>query len=242
MKNFNKPIDFCYPQPSSEAVTAMKQNNDCCIVHKQQNIIPMNVYYKDGRQGTQAHMLTRKAVLIALHKVAKQLLPEYGLLIFDTFRSLATQADLFNSICEQVKKQHLDWDKKSIEQQASKFAANPNDPSRFSVLPHNSGGAVDLTIYDIKKQQPCPLGGDFDEVSDFSKTNFFEQEYDPTFEISATQWKTYRTHRRMLYHVMIDAGFVNYCNEWWHYDLGNCLWAEALHVDWIFGSMEQDSS
>ena len=32
-------------------------------------------------------------------------------------------------------------------------------------------------------------------------------------------------NRRLLYHVMVSAGFTNYPDEWWHFDYGNQNWA-----------------
>ncbi|WP_157843666.1 hypothetical protein [Candidatus Coxiella mudrowiae] len=45
-----------------------------------------------------------------------------------------------------MRKQYPDWRKKNIEQETRKYAAHPNDPSQFTIPPHNSGGAVDLAI------------------------------------------------------------------------------------------------
>ena len=52
-----------------------------------------------GRKGTQTVMFTRRFVLKKLEKIAKQLSPAYSLLLFDTYPSIETQADLFNFMC-----------------------------------------------------------------------------------------------------------------------------------------------
>jgi D-ala-D-ala dipeptidase len=36
----------------------------------------------------------------------------------------------------------------------------------------------------------------------------------------------------------LGLGFVNYSAEWWHYDLGDCIWATTFNLDWLYGSME----
>ena len=35
-----------------------------------------------------------------------------------------------------------------------------------------------------------------------------------------------RANRRMLYWLMIEAGFTNHPDEWWHYSYGDQMWAK----------------
>ncbi|MBQ4051251.1 MAG: hypothetical protein IJD13_06430, partial [Oscillospiraceae bacterium] len=44
-----------------------------------------------------------------------------------------------------------------------------------------------------------------------------------------------RDNRRLLYHVMIRAGFTNYDGEWWHFDYGNPLWASRTGKEPFYG-------
>ena len=37
---------------------------------------------------------------------------------------------------------------------------------------------------------------------------------------------------------MKSVGFVNYEQEWWHYDLGDCIWSEKMDIDWYFDGAE----
>lgn len=53
------------------------------------------------------------------------------------------------------------------------------------------------------------FGTEFDEVSELSRTDFFENEYNPPLGIDPKQWNIYRTHRRMLFYLMINVGFIN---------------------------------
>ncbi len=52
------------------------------------------------------------------------------------------------------------------------------------------------------------------------------------------QEKGYRSNRRLLYHAMCDAGFVNYQNEWWHYAYGDRAWGHATERTPIYGYAE----
>ncbi|WP_048874732.1 M15 family metallopeptidase [Candidatus Coxiella mudrowiae] len=143
---------------------------------KRKHLIPLNSYRNEGRKGMQDYILTRRSVLEQLQIVAKQLAPHYSLLLFDTYRSLETQVDIFNFMCETVRKQYPDWRKENIEQETRKYAAHPNDPSQFAISPHNSGGAVDLAIGHSHSGEVWAFGTEFDEVSELSRTDFFENE------------------------------------------------------------------
>lgn len=78
---------------------------------KRKHLILLNSYRNEGRKGMQDYILTRRSVLEVLERlqiVAKQLAPYYSLLLFDTYRSLEMQVDVFNFMCETVRKQHPD--------------------------------------------------------------------------------------------------------------------------------------
>jgi len=42
-------------------------------------------------------------------------------------------------------------------------------------------------------------------------------------------------NRRLLFHTMVDQGFTNYSEEWWHFDYGNQFWAHVNGVHAIYG-------
>ena len=44
-----------------------------------------------------------------------------------------------------------------------------------------------------------------------------------------------RKNRRLLYHVMSAAGFVNYDGEWWHYSYGDRQWARQTGAEPVYG-------
>ncbi len=41
---------------------------------------------------------------------------------------------------------------------------------------------------------------------------------------------------------MKAAGFVNYAEEWWHYDLGDCIWSELKSAIGFTLSLEDELS
>lgn len=106
------------------------------------------------------------------------------------------------------------------------------EPSR---LAHTTGGAVDLTIVGPHGTQ-LAMGTEFDAFTHKTTTDWFE--HAPKGEADADVLK----NRRLLFHVMRDAGFVNLPSEWWHYSYGDTNWARAtgqpVRYDGRFGKAE----
>lgn len=169
--------------------------------------------------GTSPSIMARKTVCMLLHE-AEALLPDgYHFRIYDAYRPIPVQQFLYNRT------------------RAEKAAANPGKsneeidritqlcssfPSYNILLPslHNSGGAVDLTIIG-SDGEPLDMGCDFDEFTDRAWTGYYE-DYGKGAGISEKA----RDNRRLLYNVMIAAGFTNFPSEWWHYDYGDEKWAQ----------------
>ena len=59
------------------------------------------------------------------------------------------------------------------------------------------------------------MGSGFDEFSDRTYTAFYETSGN----------EIVKNNRRLLYSIMMDAGFTNLPSEWWHYDFGDRFWA-----------------
>lgn len=51
----------------------------------------------------------------------------------------------------------------------------------------------------------------------------------------------YPHRRRLLYHTMLAAGFINYSEEWWHYSYGDRLWARTFGKTPFYGFAEEDA-
>lgn len=231
-------IDFAYALPDARTLARMREESAPCALERADGLFPENSYYRAGRKGCAEPMLAREFVARRLREAAARLAPGYGLLLFDAYRSRETQADLFQMVLADVRAAHPDWDAAAVERQARLFAAHPDDTARFAVLPHNSGGAIDLAICRLDTGEMCDFGTAFDAAEPASRSDFFETEPDPAHGFTPERWLTVRHNRRMLFNLMKQAGFSNYREEWWHYDLGDCLWAQAVGVDWIYPSME----
>ena len=64
--------------------------------------------------------------------------------------------------------------------------------------------------------EPVDMGTVFDEFEEIAHSDYFERE---------GAEESVRLNRRLLYNVMMEAGFTNYDCEWWLYDWGNRSWA-----------------
>lgn len=71
---------------------------------------------------------------------------------------------------------------------------------------HSRGMTVDLTLTD-RDGTPLDMGGEFDW---FSKISSHDYE-----DLTPAQ----KANRRMLRETMLEAGFEDYSEEWWHYTL-----------------------
>ena len=73
---------------------------------------------------------------------------------------------------------------------------------------HSRGSTIDLTLCDSEGNQ-VDMGGWFDLMDERSHHDYTH--------LTAEQ----RENRALLRELMLDCGFVDYKNEWWHYRLKN---------------------
>lgn len=146
-------------------------------------------------------------LLKAAHRLQKRSDSQYVLEIYDTFRPLELQRKLFEKIQKEIiEKEGLYG--KALWERTTQFIADPK-----LCPPHSTGGAVDLTIVDIKTKKELDMGTTVDTID--SKAHTWNA------GITAEQKK----NRKLLYDVMTNVGFVNLASEWWHFSYGDQYWA-----------------
>ncbi len=197
-----------------------------------------NVYSEMSLKGCLKSAYLRESLWLRLKQALSELGKGYSFLLFDTFRTKETQLALFEKIYLEQKMLNPDLSHEKIMRLTRTYVAHPHEPSRFLVPPHNSGGAVDLTL--CYNDTPLDMGTNFDEVSELSRTDAFEGEWKKDLKISKNNWLSIRNNRRLLFNALIQSGFVNYEEEWWHYDLGDCIWAQKKNMEWFYPSMENE--
>lgn len=180
-------------------------------------------YSKQGVPGSYSDCYARKSVVEKL-KYAESLLPE-GLRfkIYDGYRPICVQQRLWNYYRQDVKNKNPELSDEEIDFKTSFFVSKPSMDIKKPSL-HNTGGAIDLTLI-TKDGYALNMGTLFDDFTDRAWTNHFE-EFENNEEV--------RKNRRILYNVMIKAGFTNLPSEWWHYDYGTKFWAYFKNTDGLY--------
>ena len=154
----------------------------------------------------------------------------YALLIRDGYRTLKEQRRLWNDIISGLKKKHLALSHEKIRSMAEAYCRRPDhvDTDKLETVPvHTTGGAVDLTLIDLKSGEPLVMSHPEPMPDRRDRTNHCE-----TIDIEdRDQWTaSARPNRRLLFNAMLDHGFINYPEEWWHYEWGTLRWKEAHHL------------
>ncbi len=189
-------------------------------------------YYWQKLPGAMSRCFARETVVSKLIKAASQLPNGFSLVIWDSWRPLEVQQSLFDRYKNILAAQNPLWTGQELVMHTSKFVAIPSrDPNAPS--PHLTGGAVDLSILDGSGVY-LDMGTEFDDFSPLANTRYYEAALEQGARLSSDDQK-HLDNRRLLYQVMIDAGFTNYAEEWWHYDFGNQLWAIQSDRSAIYG-------
>jgi D-alanyl-D-alanine dipeptidase len=167
--------------------------------------------------------------LIAAQTFLQEKRPGWKIQIFDAYRPIAVQQFMVDYTFQQtVKEQGLSVEglteeqRQQILEQVYEFWAVPSyDPAMPP--PHSTGSAIDVTLVD-ETGQSVDMGSEIDEMSPRSFPDYFatSQTYPD---------KQYHQHRQLLYEVMVNVGFRQHPNEWWHFCLGDQMWAWLMNQE-----------
>ncbi len=153
----------------------------------------------------------------------QQLHPNWQIKIFDAYRPVEVQQYMVDYTFRQtVAQRKLDLAKLSavetakIWQDVYQIWAIPSFDLE-TPPPHSTGAAIDLTLAD-EHGNPVDMGSPIDEMSDRSLPGYFANSEDPIEQ-------QYHHHRQLLDRIMSDVGFIRHPGEWWHFSIGDQLWA-----------------
>ena len=199
------------------------------------NIFILPKYLEMGFKEALNEIYVRKGVHYRLMEVGYRL-KQYGLgiKVWDGWRPYSLQSEIYNKYLLHLKMMSRDLGEDKLEEMVSKYVSLPSNNERHP-SPHLTGGSVDVTLTDIYGSE-LPMGSNFDEFSDKSRTVYFENTPKRAGEEHSIN---IRNNRRTLYHIMILSGFTNYEEEWWHYDYGNQWWAAKQNSVAIYGAYEK---
>lgn len=150
--------------------------------------------------------------------------------IWDGFRTLKTQTILYENYLNELRAKNPEWSDEMLRDAVEIFVAPPSRNKELPA-PHNTGGAVDLTIVD-RDGDEIDMGTLFDEFDVKSYTNHFALSEDE-------KGKFFHKNRMLLKDVLESVGFTNYHEEWWHFSYGDQNWAASKGLsETIYGSVE----
>ncbi|QOR41031.1 M15 family metallopeptidase [Billgrantia diversa] len=188
-----------------------------------------------GIPGAVPECFVREGVYKALLAAARALPEGLGLVVLDGWRPWRVQQYLFDTLYEAIHLHHPGLGEEQLLERTREFVSLPSrDPAAPS--PHLTGGAVDVTLCDADGL-PLDMGTLFDEALPASHSDHYER-----LEPLSQAQRRARDNRRLLHRIMSEQGFTNLPSEWWHYDLGDQLWAYyGGHAEACYGPAELDT-
>lgn len=215
-----KPVDWSVVPPPRECGEALVDITDL-----NPRIRYGAAYLAQGLPGAMERLYVRQGVWERLQAAVGLLPPTYTLLVFDGLRTLRLQKSIYEQFRQVVQNERPGISPAELELVLVDFVSKPvkrlNAPT-----PHSTGGAVDLTL--CKDGIALDMGTGFDDLTDMAHTDWYERACIPGEEQA-------RDDRRLLYHIMVEAGFVGYDCEWWHYGYGERMWAREKGCAPIYG-------
>ncbi|MEZ5957343.1 MAG: M15 family metallopeptidase [Hyphomonadaceae bacterium] len=169
-------------------------------------------------------LLLRQGVTERLGGVNERLAEaQLELFVFDAWRPQAVQAYFHDRwLPAELRKRKPHLSDAELAAEVANYWAAPST-SADAPSPHSTGGAVDLTIR-WQNSDPLWMGSLFDDASPLAHTDRFETKTDDAaFSFSNEEA---RANRRLLYWLMVEAGFASNPSEWWHFSFGDQMWAK----------------
>ncbi|MEG3439162.1 M15 family metallopeptidase [Pannus brasiliensis CCIBt3594] len=171
----------------------------------------------------------RQGVLDALLQAQTRLeidRPGWKIQIFDAYRPVEVQQFMvdhtFNTVLRERGLQREKLSTEEIEgilQEVYTIWAIPSD-NPATPPPHSTGSAVDITLVDATGRA-IEMGGEIDEMGERSRPDYYLDANSPVEAL-------YHENRSFLDKLMKEAGFNRHKGEWWHFSLGDQMWAWSL--------------
>ncbi|MGH3866790.1 MAG: M15 family metallopeptidase [Pseudonocardiaceae bacterium] len=151
--------------------------------------------------------LARRSVAGALYQAAELLPDDVQLLVVEAYRSPALQQQLWSAARDEIAGTHPLAAPSEIDRLTRLVVARPSTAGGG----HQTGAAVDITLADATGTELW-MGT---SVGEFTAAT----------PARATVTDTVGWRRRLLTHCLTEVGFINYPAEWWHFSMGDRLWA-----------------
>jgi D-alanyl-D-alanine dipeptidase len=192
-----------------------------------ERVLVRPAYFCAGLQGALPECYAREGVLDRLMHAASMLPDGVRMVVLDAWRSIGVQEILFEQCLAVLRGAHPDLGEQDLASLVRQFVASPS-ADRAAPSPHLTGGALDLTLATVDGKL-LEFGTPFDYPGPASYTRHLERK--AAEEPLYSREREGLENRRLLYEVMIRAGFVNLHAEWWHFEYGTQRWALLTGAD-----------
>ncbi|MFQ5688057.1 MAG: M15 family metallopeptidase [Candidatus Scalindua sp.] len=189
-------------------------------------------YYKERYSNAMKECYVRETVARQLCKASEMLQPGWKIVIFDAWRPVELQLQIFEKYKTKLKNKYPEYPEHRLNQEVQRYISFPSS-NLTCPSPHVSGGAVDLSLRDDSGKN-LDMGTEFDAFCEESYTCYYELKLEQGGELTH-QEQIRLENRRILYHTLTRVGFTNFPEEWWHFDYGNQFWARIKGKEAIYG-------
>lgn len=192
-------------------------------IHERIKTHPM--YHINGVPNALRDMYLREEAFRQLVEATQFLPPGHSFIVFDAYRPVDVQAEIFNAYKNRLASLYPNIDDEELARMTETYVSLPStDPTKPS--PHSTGGALDLSIIEDGSGL-LEMGTEWDSFDVRSRTSYFKGVDD-----------LFHDNRQLLHQAMSSVGFTNYPEEWWHYDFGNQFWGHISGTEAIYGLIE----
>lgn len=193
--------------PIRECGEALRPLSTACEPIEVRPTVPARIDYLAGRG-----LWARERVVGMLELLAKNVAPEFRLVVVDAYRSIDYQRQRFDQLLGETRSRYPDESEDQLRVRVDRLIAIPEeDPSRPP--PHSTGGAVDMMLASTSS-------GEIDygsRISCFDDPDENSRHPTNVAGLSADQ----REARVRLVAAAVQVGFANYPGEWWHFMFGD---------------------
>ena len=166
----------------------------------------------------------RRGVAVRLARAAGLLPAGIVFMVKDAYRPVELQARYFAYWLGEYRTLYPELTDEELYRKTSAFVAP------LESAPHPTGAAIDLTLATIDGDE-LDMGSDLD--------------VDPAAEGNRT-WlncpdctAVQQEHREILSDALVQAGFVNYPTEWWHWSWGDKYWGFITGNEAVYSAVDE---
>ncbi len=209
----------------------VRENNDPMVDLREQSQIKIGPSPEIPNNNDYFKM--RKTVFDKLLEAQNRLEKGIYFCLYEGYRSIALQTQLYNNRYKIIQSHHPDWTADQLFDETTKMVSPViNKDGTKNVPPHSTGAAVDVYLIN-EKGEALDMG--------IHPADWMDDENDLfSYTASTHISKEAQSNRAKMSKVLSAVGFVNYPTEYWHWSYGDRYWAYHTHQPYaLYGSISQ---